>query len=91
MKQGGGKASVNEEEVSLAVGVPAPLITVVNEFLADPVKNVSPKKDRTIIANGIDKEMDEKGHKNATEEIKNRHREKERLLVSIHNNLNGVS
>jgi len=88
MKQRGDKASAASEEISAAVNVQATLETVVDAFLTDPVnfkaESVPPKKNRTqqaISAIAIDKEMDEKGHRDATEDIKNRHREKEQLLV----------
>lgn len=91
MKQRGDKASANDD-ISAAVNVQATLETVVDAFLTDPVnfkaENVPPKKNRTqeaVKAVAFDKEMDEKGHRDATEDIKNRHREKEQLLVGLHN------
>ena len=90
MKQRGDKASSANEDISAAVNVQATLETVVDAFLTDPVnfkaESVPPKRNRTqeaVKAVAIDKEMDEKGHRDATEDIKNRHREKEQLLVRL--------
>ena len=88
MTQRGDRASANEDISAAAVNVQATLETVVDAFLIDPVnfkaENAQPKENRTqeaVDAITIDKEMDDQGHRVLTEDIKNRHREKEQLLV----------
>lgn len=79
------------DEAAAAVDLPATLETVVDAFLTDPVNFkassvANPKRnatDHAIACAVIDREMMEKGHKSATEEIKNRHREKEQSLVCL--------
>ena len=97
MTQRGDRASANEDISAAAaaaasavavINVQATLETVVDAFLIDPVnfkaENAQPKENRTqeaVDAITIDKEMDDQGHRVLTEDIKNRHREKEQLLV----------
>lgn len=78
-----------EKDVDDNPGGAATLETVVDAFLTDPVNFkassvTNPKRnatDNAIAFAVIDREMMEKGHKSATEDIKNRHREKEQSLV----------
>ena len=90
MDQRGERVSGNEDNSAAAVNVQTSLETVVDAFLTDPVnfkaENVAPKKNRTqqaVNAIAVDKEMDDQGHRVLTEDIKNRHREKEQLLVKL--------
>ena len=93
MDQRGERVSGNEDNsaAAAAANVQTTLEAVVDAFLTDPVNfkagNVAPKKNRTqqaVNAIAVDKEMDDKGHRVLTEDIKNRHREKEQLLVRLH-------
>lgn len=95
MTQRGDRASANEDisaavaaSAAAVINVQATLETVVDAFLIDPVnfkaENAQPKENRTqeaVDAITIDKEMDDHGHRVLTEDIKNRHREKEQLSV----------
>jgi hypothetical protein len=87
MDQRGERVSANEDNSAAAVNVQTTLETVVDAFLTDPVnfkaENVAPKKNRAVNAIAVDKEMDDQGHRVLTEDIKNRHREKEQLLVKL--------
>mmetsp|Transcript_29107 Transcript_29107/g.40004 ORF Transcript_29107/g.40004 Transcript_29107/m.40004 type:complete len:1456 (+) Transcript_29107:23-4390(+) len=84
------KGEKDTDDGSSALDLPATLETVVDAFLTDPVNFkassvANPKRNATddaIAFAVIDREMMEKGHKNATEDIKNRHREKEQSLVA---------
>ena len=82
-------ASANEDN-SAAANVQTTLEAVVDAFLTDPVNfkagNVAPKKtlaQEAVNAIAIDREKDDQGHRVLTEDIKNRHREKEQLLVKL--------
>lgn len=83
MKKRGDKSTEDE-----AAEDQSTLETVVDAFLSDPINfkaaNVPPLKNRTqqaIDTTAIGRDLDEKGNKDATEGIKNRHREKEQILV----------
>ena len=86
-------ASANEDNsaAAAAANVQTTLEAVVDAFLTDPVNfkagNVAPKKtlaQEAVNAIAIDREKDDQGHRVLTEDIKNRHREKEQLLVRLH-------
>lgn len=72
------------EQEAAANDVQASLETVVDSFLADPVnfKASSVAAKRKTAA--IERDLQEKGDKEATEDIKNRHREKEQSLVNYY-------
>jgi len=97
MNQRGNKASANEDSSSSAAegNIPSTLETVVDVFLTDPVnfkaEKVPTKKSRTQEAvSAIAVVKDQQGHREATEDTKHRHREKEQPLVRLHD-LNYVS
>ena len=84
LKQLGDNASVNEEEIPV-VDVEAPLKTIVNEFLADPVNfkaETVPPKIQSI------QEAVEEGHDGASVDTKSLHRAEEHVSVRLNSSLN---
>ena len=93
MDQRGERVSGNEDNsaAAAAANVQTTLEAVVDAFLTDPVnfkaENVAPKKtlaQEAVNAIAIDREKDDQGHRVLTEDMKNRHREKEQLFVRLH-------